>query len=152
MPRQQTNTPEVFWTRVKKTRKCWLWTKHTDKDGYGNFWVKDKPIRTHIYVMLYTLKVKIPKGSFVCHTCDNPTCVRPSHLFIGTPKQNSEDRDAKGRGIRGEKCHLAKLTAKAVKYIRSLHKPNHRKIAEQYGVTRSVISNMLRGLTWKHVK
>ncbi len=85
-----------FWLNVKKTSGCWEWQGLLDGRGYGAVWRQGKKHRTHR--ISYTFKNgDIPKGILVCHHCDNKICVRPSHLFLGTHKDNMQDWTRKGK-------------------------------------------------------
>ena len=91
-----------FWSRIKKTKGCWVWTGKRDKNGYGRLWVKDGNIRAHRFS--WTLHFgPVPEGLCVLHDCDNPSCVRPSHLFTGTNVENTKDRSTKGRNACGDR-------------------------------------------------
>jgi hypothetical protein len=95
----------------------------------------------------------IPDGMFVCHKCDNPGCVRPSHLFLGTPLDNTRDSIAKGRDYRGERHKWAKLTEKQVGAIRDqlAAGASQASLAREYGVVPGHIYNISAGLCWKRV-
>ena len=96
------------------------------------------------------------KGTEVCHTCDNPCCVNPEHLFVGTRQDNVDDRERKGRNITftGEEQPRAKLTKKAVKdarWERAYKGTSLQKLADKYGVSKHTIQNAINCKTWKCV-
>lgn len=96
---------------------------------------------------------KPPDFLYVCHRCDNPKCINPSHLFLGTQDDNMKDMSVKRRSIFGEKNPKAKLTENAVKMIRQKLKEgfSHKQLANEFGVTRTAISHILKGKIWRHV-
>ncbi len=90
-----------FWQKVNKTDDCWFWTGMKSPKGYGKFWTGKKFERAHRFS--YTLNVgTIPLGMLVLHHCDNPCCVNPIHLFVGTHADNTRDKMAKGRQAKGD--------------------------------------------------
>jgi hypothetical protein len=151
-----------FWARVIKTDGCWLW-RGTHTRGYGIFSVNQTPIGAHRFS--YELAHgSIPEGMFICHTCDNPGCVNPAHLWAGTHQENVTDMITKGRNYtggnppdrvaRGERTHHAKLTASQVIEIRSRHKSNptsHAQLAKEYDVNPSMITRIINRENWKHI-
>lgn len=85
-----------FYSKINKTDTCWLWLGTKGKSGYGAFWLNTKPVRAHrlSYVLKYG---SFDQSLYVCHHCDNPSCVNPEHLFLGTNKDNMDDGYKKGR-------------------------------------------------------
>ena len=155
-----TTVEERFWSKVDKTSsciyyngtRCWIWTSYKHRQGYGLFKIKEKPYKAHR--MSYKMKHGfIPDGMKVCHHCDNPSCVNPNHLFTGTQKDNMRDAAKKKRlgKAKGSRNGYAKLTEEQIPAIRKDTR-YHKKIAKDYNVTRSVISGIKRGYSWKHVK
>lgn len=112
------NTEERYWSKVDKSGGCWEWKSYKDGSGYAAFKTKGKMIGAHRQAWIYA-HGEIPAGMLVCHKCDNPTCVNPDHLFLGTALDNQRDKVNKGRQAAGEKNGRHKLTEQDVKYIRS---------------------------------
>lgn len=136
-----------FWPKVRKSEGCWLWTGWLDKDGYGQIAIGGaggRSIRTH-RVAWFLIKGYWP--AYLCHTCDVRNCVNPAHLFEGNGKINAEDRARKGRS---GKSHLR---PKQVVEIRRLHSEGitQDELATRFGVEGSVIRNVVRRKTWKHL-
>lgn len=140
---------------------CINWLGALDKDGYGRLMVYDgsRP-RAHRFSYQKHFGA-IPDGMLVCHHCDNPSCVNHEHLFLGTPKQNSADRDKKGRAAKNnlEGCSMkmlpnSKLSKADVLEIRKLIKPRLTlgQIAKMFNVDYSTIYNIKHGKTWYHLK
>ena len=145
-----------FWSKVKRGPGCWEWQAGTFGDtGYGAFFFNGKNQGAHrvVYEMRHGT---IPKGMCICHTCDNRLCVKPSHLFLGTQKENIQDAANKGRmkgnpTIRGTGNPKAKLTATQVKAIRNDTR-QLRTIASDYNVTYGLIGMIKRKEIWKHLQ
>lgn len=116
-----------FWDNVDKKGDddCWKWLGRKDRDGYGMIsciYTKPTNIGAHRFSwMVYNKTREYPK-QLVLHTCDNPFCVNPHHLFLGTPADNMKDMVKKGRSLKGEKQNLAKLTEEHTWYIRLFSK------------------------------
>lgn len=104
---------------------------------------------SHRFSWLY-FKTPIPHGYCVCHSCDNPLCVNPDHLFLGTYADNAKDMVAKRRSLRGERNHRSKLTSSDVAEIRRRHLEGEKQtmIARDYGVGLAAINHIIRGRNW----
>jgi hypothetical protein len=117
--------------------------------GYGAFWFGERNHGAHAVSYIINVGV-IPPGRHVCHTCDNRGCVRPSHLFLGTHRDNSDDKVRKGRQAKGEAIGGAVLTDDLVREIRNDPRPNTR-IAADMGVDTKTIWLVKNRKTWRHV-
>ena len=145
---------ERFENKFTKTDGCWEWNACRNSDGYGRFNVAGITHFAHrISFQLYVGEIQ--EGLFVCHHCDNPGCVNPAHLFLGTNADNLRDRDNKGRGVYccGEKNVLAKLTATQVVEIRVAYSEGatQRNLAKEFGVSQATICHIVRRQHWKNV-
>jgi hypothetical protein len=132
---------------------CWTWQANKDKDGYAMLWHGKRNIRASHAALLLVGKT-VPKGMYACHSCDNPKCVNPDHLFVCTPKENQQDSLGKGRrdlrATDGEKHPSHKLTAEQVRHIRSSDERGT-DLAARYGVNKSLITAIRKGRKWAHV-
>lgn len=139
---------------------CWEWTG-SKRNGYGRIIVGSRVDGTRksecVHRLSYELNFgKIPDGMEVCHKCDNPSCINPDHLFLGTRQDNVDDRERKGRNIvfTGEEQPRSKLTKKAVKDARwehAYHGASFESLARKYGVSKKTMQNAVKGITWKCV-
>ena len=144
---------------------CWLWTACLLTSGYGSFWDGKKSCRAHRFSW-ENHNGPLPDGLFVLHKCDQPLCVRPAHLFLGTHADNVADRNTKGRQasgdrhgrytkpestVRGGAHHKAKVTEKDILAIRAATGQTQKQLAARYSVDRTQISNILRRKSWEHV-
>jgi len=131
---------------------CWEWQARRDKDGYGHFGLNGSSYQTHRVAFAVT---NGDTDLLVLHTCDNPPCCNPNHLFAGTIKINSQQRDDRGRAAntRGEGNGHTKLTEDDVHEIRRLYAGGwlQHEIAEDYGISQSTVSKICTYKNWKHI-
>lgn len=148
------SAPKRFWKWVvrESNEECWIWVGRVDKDGYGRIGVNYKMLRAHRFS--YELYVgKIPPDMLVRHTCDNPPCVNPDHLVLGTSIDNVADRVSRQRTSMGEKQAFAKLTEAQVTDLRELHTRgfSFAELGRMYGVNECTVTRAIKRQTWKHV-
>lgn len=139
-------------------KKCKEHTLSRDRDGYARTSYKGKLTLLHrrVYCVEHGLELADIKGLVVRHTCDNPACIEPAHLLLGTRGDNNRDRAARGRSAdtRGEKHPLHRLKAKDVLAIRKKYaagKQTQKELAQQYGCTQSNIGRIVTLNTWGHI-
>ena len=142
----------LFWAAVRRTDFCWFWRGAVNKCGYGLFGAsRSGTALAHRWAWELT-RGPIPKGMSLCHTCDNPRCVNPNHLYVGTHAQNMRDKAIRGRHNApiGERNRAARMTAADIVCIRTSVLPAPI-LADRYGVSRQAIHAILDRRTWKHV-
>ena len=146
-----------FWMQVNKTSKgCWYWIGGTrGKPAYGVLQVNGKTVKAHRY-SYHKFVGAVSSTDNVCHTCDNTLCVNPEHLFVGTQQDNMTDMVIKGRSNKGEDRPAAKLTEKAVLFIRRNYRAGHYKLgasalAIKFGVNYYTVMSVITGKSWRHV-
>jgi hypothetical protein len=165
---------ERFWSRVQRGEGCWTWSGGLTK-GYGRLKIPGlrsgalaHRISAHLdgrltFEELVTKGTKGPGVKCVMHTCDNPACVRPDHLVVGTHAENMADREAKGRNkpyrgprpiVRGSTIGTSKLTEDQVVAIRAEHTGVYggtKRLAQKYGIKTSTVRGIIRRDSWAHV-
>lgn len=164
-------TERRFWSKVGKRNpgECWEWTGGLHSFGYGQFWIATLGRNAGAHIVSLQIHRHeevtgiVPTGKQVCHTCDNPRCVNPEHLYLGDAASNAKDRTERGRSRtskgrlgrkHGEEHYKAKLTQEQVAQIRSLYVKGQRgngirKLAKLFGVTPQTIFQVVNGQTWK---
>jgi hypothetical protein len=149
-----------FWLKVKKVgeNECWEWQGQKLANGYGRISLGVKALGSdgaHRVSWRLANKAEIPAGMFVMHSCDNPSCVNPKHLSIGTPKENSQDMISKGRkrvvAPVGTGNGKALINEEIVKQIRQ-SSDSHASLARRFGVSPNCIRGVRVGRTWSHVR
>lgn len=175
IPRMSAKESDRFWKKVEfnSSSGCWDWTAYINKWGYGTFGFSGDTWLVH-RVSWTEHNGPIPEGLLVCHHCDNPKCVRPDHLFLGTDKDNSDDKRKKGRWTsghrprgkdhwcaripssipRGERNGHAKITDDDVRFIRKSFKRGvvtYKMLGEKFGMDYTNIRAIVKRRTWRHI-
>lgn len=154
IPKLHFTNINIFWTHVDNSggpEACWLWTGHISENGYGIASIKGKAFKAH-RVSYFLEHGRIENDRLVLHRCDVRACVNPAHLFLGTPKDNSQDAVKKGRNTKlyGERNGKAKLTRADVLAIRRLcgRGVYQKTVAKQFGVSEATVSYVVSGGRW----
>ena len=141
-----------FWDKVEVSAGCWEWTGGYTGSGYGEFSLDGGPVNAHrvAYMLGYG---DIPDGMCVCLHCDNPRCVRLSHLFLGTHGDNARDSAVKGRRAKGEKNGNSRLTESDIYEIRRLRLLGVTQdfLAKMWRISQSHVHNIVYRKDWKHI-
>ena len=142
-----------FWSKqdVDTEIECWEWYGYKDRGGYGQIRVAGSVYRAHRVAWVIANEREIPDGMLVLHRCDNPGCVNPWHLWLGTHADNMRDKAVKGR-VTGENNPRSKLTGAQVQLIREVAPLTTQVlISEVYGVSRVQVSRIVNGERWASI-
>lgn len=150
------SNPEKFWAKTRRTSSgCLEYTGYLQKHGYGYLSYRGQLWLSHR--LAWTLSYgEIPQGSCVCHTCDNPCCVEPEHLFIGTHADNMGDMKKKGRrkainsGANNGRAKLSPDDAEEIRRCYGANESTQVQLAARYGVSQTLVSMIVRGVHWRH--
>jgi len=134
-----------FWSKVERTDTCWVWRGAKSGPGYGAMRISGRRVGTHR--LSYELFVgPIPAGMHVCHTCDNPPCCNPAHLFLGSAADNQHDKARKGRAAARSRNGAAKLTDaqfdEVIERVAAGERQSH--VARDFGVTPQAVCQFLK--------
>lgn len=145
---------DKLYPNLKKVGNCLEWQLATNNKGYGRLSHLGKGYLAHRLVYILE-KGKIPDNIVIRHTCDNRICCNVNHMVLGTNKDNSGDMVSRGRSLKGEKQHNAKLTEATVKLIKQRYeteKISQVKLAKEYGISRAQVGRIVRGERWNHLE
>jgi hypothetical protein len=164
----QQHSINLFWSKVTKKDGCWSFQSAKDRDGYHRFAFKIEGSNKYIHrgahrVMMWIQGFDIPPDYVVCHRCDNPSCVNPDHLFIGTVADNNLDKLLKGRAVapKGERQAHASITDDIARKIKAEavvgsrvgynNGSNLKEVAAKYDCKVELVRRIARGELYKHI-
>lgn len=158
---QDSAVADRFWAKVDKRGpdECWEWKAVKNIGGYGRF-ALPRGVRRQKWIVAHRVSWALdgralPEGYILCHRCDNPGCVNPGHLFVGTHKDNARDRDSKGRRRPpvGTRNGMARLTEQQVRDIHdgASQSVPVKELSMRFGVSETQITRIVRGQSWSHV-
>jgi len=133
---------------------CWIWIASMNIKGYGTFGIGQRSMSSTSHRVSYEMfKGDIPKGMHVLHHCDNPFCVNPDHLWLGTNLDNNKDKVKKGRAAKGIFHPRARLNDNYVRIIREAYSMGFTKmsIAKYFKIGHTTVRSIIDGINWKHV-
>lgn len=138
---------ERFLSKVQRTESCWLWTGARKPKGYGN--IKVNGVAKAAHRVAYELfKGPIPEGMHVLHTCDNPPCVNPDHLYAGTNADNQRDMRTKGRRLADK---ITYPIAQEIRARAALEQISQGALGREYGISQPMVSMIVNNKRWTHV-
>lgn len=147
------STEERFWEKVARAGEdeCWLWTASCFSTGYGSFRASGKKVGAHRFAYRLATGKNIRPSELVRHRCDNPRCVNPKHLELGSSRDNTDDMLERGRSCRGSKQGSSVLSDEQVRLIKKIQGLTLREIAKIFGVSFQHVHWIRTGKSWRHV-
>ncbi len=144
------NPQKPFWPQVDKSGDCWIWTGRLDQDGYGKYRFQLRAVRAHRW-SYEEANGPIPAGLIICHHCDNPPCVRPSHLYAGTHADNDRDKRTRGRApnVRPPASKPLRTPPEVRAEMLAMRLEGHTQkvIGDHLGLSQPYVSKVLREIT-----
>lgn len=140
-----------FWSLVEKTDECWLWNGSKKQMGYGLFMANNRRFLAHR--LSFFMRFGKLGNELVLHRCDNPSCVNPDHLFLGSHQDNASDKVSKGRQSKGSRTGVSKLTEEQVLDLRRRFKNGERPwdVSMEIGMSFRATKEAMMGKSWKHL-
>jgi len=140
------NTAQDFWNKadIGRPDECWKWTASLTKDGYGSFKMNKQWMQSHRWATIFD--GRDPTGKVVMHTCDNPACVNPAHLIIGTQQDNIKDMHNKGR-YRSKQRKLSDIEIRAIR----MSELSYVKIGQQFDISNNYAWKIKQRIAYKDV-
>lgn len=143
----------LIFSKTTVTDTCWLYNGSKSKNGYALIKYKGKKRAVHRF-LYETFFGPISKDLVCCHKCDVRNCINPAHIFLGTRTENQKDMKEKGRAASGSRNGTSKLSELDIPVIREMYKNGiyQKDIAKKFNVSQTIISKIILGKTWDHVK
>lgn len=142
---------------TKQPNGCWEYIGAKDADGYGMFWFNGRTIGAHRFSIEYLANQPLNKGNQTCHSCDNPCCCNPNHLFIGSTQDNTADRHRKGRTATGSQIGTSTYSECDILKVKQAFcsRPHYRGIikdlSKEFSISYAVVWNVCRNKGWRHI-
>lgn len=136
-----------FWSKVQRSEGCWTWLASKSRRGYGQFNYQGRSVQAHRLAYQFAVG-PIPEGMQVCHHCDNPPCVNPTHLFLGTNGDNVRDCVQKGRHGFDPQAKITRADAETIRRRYAAGGVTQRGLGREYGITHGEVWNILSGQRW----